>query len=249
MCLVVMAYRVHQRYALIVAANRDEFFDRPTTAAHFWPDRPHILAGRDELAGGTWLGISRYGRFAALTNHRDLRHPRPAGTSRGILLVHALERDVTIHDARDMAGLNLVHGPIDALRYLNNIDGTDIPLKVGVHGLSNDLLNTPWPKVRRARDLLNKALGVDGDLEEDLFSLLADDTPAPLEELPDTGVGAEWEHLLSPIRIRSPRYGTRCSTVLLVGYDGEIRFVERELASGEQVLQELKLVMPTMGPK
>lgn len=235
MCLITLAYKAHPHYPLIVAANRDEFLERPALPAHFWSDAPHILAGRDQRAGGTWLGITTTGRFAALTNYRDLRRPVVNGLSRGALVRTALEHDVLNVDPKHFDGYNLIYGPIGALRYTNNIAGTDAPLSAGIHGLSNHLLDTPWPKVVRARDAFARAIAVDEPSVEDLFALLRDPVPAADGELPDTGLDLPRERALSSAFIATEGYGTRCSTVVLVRADGEVRFEERTYAPQGEV--------------
>ncbi len=235
MCLIVLAHKVHPRYPLIVAANRDEFLDRPTSPLHVWASAPHILAGRDERAGGTWMGLSTTGRFAALTNYRDLRRPEVQGPSRGALVQHLLGEELGNADTSKYAGFNLIHGAFDALHYHSNITGDHAVLDPGIHGLSNHLLNTPWPKVQRAKAGMAEALLSEEPNVEHLFELLADREPAPDEALPDTGVGLAWERILGTIRIDAADYGTRCSSVVLVDTQGRARFVERTFApEGEQ---------------
>lgn len=245
MCLIVLAYRVHPRYPLIVAANRDEFLDRPALPAHFWTDAPHILAGRDLKAGGTWLGITSAGRFAALTNYRDLRVTAVSGRSRGALVRSALDGDLSEVDGRAFDGFNLLHGEVDALRYSNNIDGTDVALTPGIHGLSNHLLDTPWPKVVRARECFSEAIKAEEPPMEDLFALLSDPTRAPDHTLPDTGLDLERERALSSVLIATEGYGTRCSTVVMIGSDGAVRFAERTHASRNDVRYEFSLDLPS----
>lgn len=240
MCLIALAYKAHPRYPLIVAANRDEFLDRAADPAHYWAEHPIILAGRDLKAKGTWLGVTRLGRFAAVTNHRDLRRPAVHGPSRGLLVRDALLADPP-GDAAPMDGYNLLHGPMDALRYRSNITGVDSALAPGVHGLSNALLNTPWPKVRRAMARM-RSIASEADPEPDaLFGLLAETDQAQDAELPDTGLGVERERALSSIRIDMPGYGTRCSTVILVRFDGTVRFEERTWQTGQVVREQFRL--------
>ena len=227
MCLIAFSYKAHPRYPLIIAANRDEFHARPALPAQFWTDRPDILAGKDLQAGGTWLGISRSGRFAALTNHRDLRNPPKKGPSRGALVVRSLVSEEQVPDTSAFDGFNLIRGPIEALRYHSNVPGVDIPMPVGIHGISNHFLDTPWPKVVHARAAMEKALSASEPAIEDLFVLLADPSVAPDERLPDTGIGPEWERILSPAFIVAENYGTRCSTVIMVDHHGNVRFEER----------------------
>jgi uncharacterized protein with NRDE domain len=242
MCLIALAYRQHPRYPLVVMANRDEFLDREAEPAHFWADAPHVLAGRDLRAGGTWMGITRQGRFAALTNHRDLRRPLVEGPSRGQLVREALEQDIAPGTTATYAGLNLIHGTVDDLRYLNNITPHHQPLEPGIHGLSNALLNTPWPKVQRATQGMEEVLsGRQDQLIEALFELLSDEATAADEHLPDTGLGLPQERALSSIFIRTPGYGTRCSTVVLVDTNGRVHFQERSWPDGHRVVQEFNM--------
>ncbi len=243
MCLIALAYRVHPQYPLVLAANRDEFRARPAAPAHFWPDAPHVLAGRDLQAGGTWLGITRAGRFAALTNHRDLRRAPTNGPSRGALVRAALEQGIEPQDTGAYEGFNLLYGTLEALRYHSNINAVDEVLAPGVHGLSNALLNTPWPKVQRATARLRTLVGAESSRPdvEALFELLADEERAADAELPDTGLPLELERAVSSIFIPGERYGTRCSTVLLVGSDGRVHFEERTFPSGGSVREAFTL--------
>lgn len=242
MCLLVLAWDAHPRYRLVVAANRDEFHRRPTAPADFWPDRPDLLAGRDLEGGGTWLGVTRGGRFAALTNFREPGRHRGDAPSRGELVTgfliggHApldyLE-DLAPH-AASYNGFSLVVGAGGRLAHLSNRGPGPAPISPGVHGLSNHLLDTPWPKLIRSRDRLCELLARDQVEPSSLLDLLADREPPPDEELPDTGVGLELERLLAPPSVVSPTYGTRCSTALLVERAGTTCFVERSLdAAGE----------------
>ncbi len=228
MCLIAIAYHAHERYPLIVAANRDEFTDRPARPLHFWDDAPGILAGRDLKAGGTWMGVTSEGRFAAITNHRDLRRQPKAGPSRGLLVKQVLETGA-LPDISILEGFNLIHGHWRRLNYVNNVDGTAIELPEGVHGLSNAFLNTPWPKVERAKRAMQRIVQQEVPRMEDLFELLANEDRAADEELPETGIDREWERALSAVRIKAEGYGTRCSTVLLIDRKGRALIEERTL--------------------
>ena len=245
MCLLTFHWNQHPTHALILAANRDELYERPTAPAHFWDDAPHVLAGRDESAGGTWMGVTRTGRWAALTNVRalDIRDPKPDAPSRGHLVADFLtgtaspqEYMTAVSDRGDRYnGFNLLVGTLDACLYYSNHDGTVRTVSTGTHGLSNHLLDTPWPKVKRSTRRLRQAVETANGHAPDpegLLDLLDDRTPAPDHALPRTGVGLETERMLSPPFIESPDYGTRASTVLLLRRDGHVRFVEQTFVNG-----------------
>lgn len=236
MCLVLFAWRAHPRYELVLAANRDEFHDRPAEPAAFWPESPGVLAGRDLEAGGTWLGVTRDARFAALTNYRETaRTTGGPERSRGLLVNAWLAgAGEPLPAARELAGdgasyrgFNLLLGRPGELAYVSNRGGGPEPVAAGVHGLSNHLLDTDWPKVRAGRARLAAMLENETVDEEALFGLLADKQPVG-GALPE-GIAARLspENLARQVFIRSPVYGTRCSTVLLVDRAGGVRFKER----------------------
>jgi uncharacterized protein with NRDE domain len=235
MCLILMAYQQHPRYPLIIAANRDEFYDRPTERAAFWEESPELFAGRDLLRGGSWLGGTRAGRIAALTNYREPHQPDPRAPSRGELVSNFLKGALTPEqylarlqvEGPAYHGFNLIFGTPGCLYCYSNRSSHPVRIGPGIHGLSNHLLDTPWPKVVRGKEALAAALREDVLSREALFALLADRHPAPDPLLPDTGIGLEWERLLSPIFIASERYGTRSSSLLLVGSDGVVTLAER----------------------
>lgn len=235
MCLIVLAWRAHPRYRLIVAANRDEYFARPSAPAGFWDDSPPFLAGRDLEAGGTWLGITPQGRFAALTNYRNPVERRPLAPSRGALVSDFLAGtlgplkylEAVEKRAADYNGFSLLVGDATSLYFLSNRGGHIARVEPGVHGLSNHLLDTPWPKIVKSKAWLAARLDAPLDLEG-AFRLLDDRERAPNGALPDTGVSLELEERLSAIRIPAVAgYGTRCSTVLAFGKDGKVEFHER----------------------
>ena len=243
MCLIALAYQAHRQYPLIVAANRDEFKERPAERAHFWADAPDVLAGRDLRAGGTGLGISRQGRFAAITDYRDMRRMQPKGPSRGALVREALEQGIAVNRTTAYAGFNLIYGPADKLRYHNNIDGRDEAITPGIHGLSNAFMDTPWPKVVSAKQRLEGLLDrTESELVDGLFALLADDGQAPDDLLPDTGLPLELERSASSIFIQGEGYGTRCSTVVLVDRTGNVYFKERAVPGGSAVVERFEMV-------
>lgn len=232
MCLILVAWRAHPDYPLVVAANRDEFFKRRSASAEFWADPPNILAGRDLEAGGTWLGITRTGRFAALTNYRDPASHKSTAPSRGRLVADFLAGDTSIDayldslSPADYNGFNLLLGDRDRLVAFSNITMERHELAPGIYGLSNALLDTPWPKVGAGKAALSAALAALPD-EARLFQLLCNDSIHPDASLPATGVSLEWERLLSAAFIRGPAYGTRCSTVVKLGADRAASFDEQ----------------------
>ncbi|QVM91163.1 NRDE family protein [Pseudomonas entomophila] len=232
MCLIVFAWRPGTARPLIVAANRDEFHARPTQALAAWEDAPGVYAGRDLEAGGTWLGVGPQGRFAALTNIRDPRQPL-GPRSRGELVAAYLRGELGVEAYLDQvasrsgqySGFNLLVGDGQRLGYLHAREAGPRLLLPGVYGLSNAGLDTPWPKLVKARSGLEGLL--DSDDPRRLLALLADAQPAPDSELPETGVGLATEKLLSSVFIASQNYGTRASTVLIVDDQGRRRMIER----------------------
>jgi uncharacterized protein with NRDE domain len=236
MCIILFANGSHPRFPLIVAANRDEAYDRPASAAQFWKDHPLIFAGRDLSHGGTWLGLTSEGRFAAITNYRQAQRMRPAPRSRGELTLGYLSgsQDVASYLQQATArnteynGYSLIAGTPDRLYVLSNRASGVSPIPAGVHGLSNGLLNDPWPKVQQGVAVLRSLLDADeAQLTPTLFDLLTDSTPAPDDLLPSSGVALERERSRSAIFIPGETYGTRASTVVLVGIDGSVLFTER----------------------
>lgn len=241
MCIITFHYKQHPTYKLIVVANRDEFYERPTKALHFWDDEPNVLAGRDLKALGTWLGMTKEKRFAALTNFRDLKNERDDRKSRGEIVRNFLTSSVSpreyleeLHKESDeYNGFNVLVGSPDELYYYSNIQKEIVEISPGTHSISNHLLNTPWPKVKRAKEKLNSYVMNHEELDvEHLFHQLYDREIAHDDELPDTGVGIELERKLSPIFIQTENYGTRASTVILVNHDNETTFIERTFNSG-----------------
>jgi uncharacterized protein with NRDE domain len=239
MCIILVAWRAHPAYPLVVAANRDEFYSRPTAAARFWTDDRRVLAGRDLEGGGTWLGVTRSGRFACLTNYRDPGSQRDNANSRGHLVADFLTSRMGAETymknaaatAGEFNGYNLLVGDGDSLTWFSNVTGEGKLLPPGIYGVSNDLLDTPWPKVAAAKSALSSALAA---LPQDgkLFELLRDDTIHPDEALPRTGVSMEWERLLSAAFVRASGYGTRNSTLVTVDASGMILFDEQSWLEG-----------------
>lgn len=241
MCLILLGYHAHPNYPLIVAANRDEFHGRPTAPAAFWSDAPHVLAGQDEKAGGTWMGVTKQGRWAAITNYRDPSVRSDDAPSRGHLVADYLMQktppDEYVHDVAGQGerynGFNLLVGTLDKLMYYSNRGGAVRSLPHGVHGLSNHLLNTEWPKVERGKKKLQRVLEDGSDLDAERLIEILHDTETPDDErLPDTGVGLAGERLLSPMFIEGDNYGTRSSTVLLIDASHHVTYVERTFEEG-----------------
>ncbi len=239
MCLILLAWQAHPEFPLVVAANRDEFFARPTASAGFWEGVPTLLAGRDLQAGGTWMGYTRDGRFAALTNYRDPGQMRPDAESRGALVTDFLagsdppeaylDRIAGISSRYN--GFNLLVGDPRVLAWYSNVGGGRRVLDPGLYGVSNHLLDTPWPKLTSAKSALAEAL-VALPEEQALFDLLRDDGIHADELLPRTGVSLKWERILSSAFVRAPGYGTRSSTVLLVDRQGKVSYDEQTWLEG-----------------
>lgn len=240
MCLIVFANKVHPDYKLIFAANRDEFYNRPSEQAEFWSDHPDLLAGKDLQAGGTWLGITKQGKFAAITNYRDLKNYRVDAPSRGNLTLDYLINNISPVDyyskleptLNNFNGFNLLLGTVDELYYFSNeIDGLQ-KIEPGIHGFSNALLDTSWPKVEKSKQQLQNLINQNEIHPWEVIDILKNSTLAKDKELPDTGVGLELERMLSSIFIKSEKYGTRCSSVIMVDNDNNINFVEKFFFDG-----------------
>jgi uncharacterized protein with NRDE domain len=250
MCLILFAFQAHPDYPLVVAANRDEAYSRPAAPAAFWSDHPDVHGGRDLEMGGTWMGLTRGGRFAAVTNFRDGFPKGTAPRSRGELVGDFLTGTVTGHmhttttaaSGDDYAGFSLIAGNLQQLCYASNHGPHWNEIEPGVHGLSNHLLDTPWPKVVDGKRELAALL--DGDaraLPEKLLAMLADRAIAPENALPDTGVGVAREKQLGPKFIAvDDRYGTRASTVVLVHRNGEVLYRERSFGARGKFLNEVE---------
>ena len=237
MCLILFANEPNSRYRLVLAANRDEFYSRPTAPATFWQEAPDVLAGKDLRSGGSWMGVTRSGKVAAITNFRGPGKVWEDAPSRGKLvsdfLMSGESPDVFIDKLRPRAqtynGFNLLLGSEEGLWWYSNwYDEQPYMIDPGIHGLSNHLLDTSWPKVKRGkRALKHLVVGEKEITPEQVFSILEDRSPAADAELPDTGVGLELERVLSAPFIRTQDYGTRSSTVVLVECTGDLTFVER----------------------
>lgn len=250
MCLLVFAWRSHPDYPLILVANRDEFYTRRTRPASWWGQAVSLLAGHDEEAGGTWLGITRRGRFAALTNVRAPTERNPHAPSRGALVLSALQASqrggewLQAHAPKTAAynGFNLLVGDVlpsdsdteaSSLHYYSNrLEQPAQSLAPGIYGLSNGFLDTPWPKVTRAVGAFACTIAA-GVALEPLIRLMEPRDEARDSELPATGVPLDWERALSAIQIRANGYGTRTTTVLTVRSDSLVTYFERTFDSSD----------------
>ena len=234
MCLVLFAYQKDPRYPLVLCANRDEFYDRPTADASFWSKYPEVLAGKDLMHEGTWLGITKTGRWSALSNYREPHNTQMKPISRGVLV-----RDFLIgteppegyakmvqRQAQKFNGFNLLIGDVNQVVYISNRIENYRVLAPGLYGLSNHLLDTPWHKVARGKKALDCLLKANSVQTSDFLSILDDQTPADQDSF-NTGLPPERERLLSPIFIQSDKYGTRSSTVIQIDVNEQVTFVER----------------------
>ena len=256
MCIALIAHEAHALYPLIIAANRDEFHARPTLPAHWWPE--DILAGQDIVAGGTWMGVHRSGRVSVLTNFRDGTQRDPSARSRGELVVTSLVSQRTpqrllsdvLSSSEKYQGFTLITGRPGDLFYTSNRNWMVKRVPTGVSGLSNNFLDTPWPKVERAKERLRVALADPRVEPAALFDMLRDATPAVDNELPDTGVGIELERLLSSPFIIGGNYGTRSSSLLLIDRVGGVEFIERTFdLQGDQSGEELRFTFTAGRPE
>lgn len=241
MCLLAFQLQSHPKYKLVLMANRDEAYRRPTAPADFWSDYPNVLAGRDLEQMGTWLGVNTEGKVAALTNYRDFTRPETGKRSRGHIVSSYLQSDLSaqsfmeqLHTNRDdYAGCNVLAGSAEEMFYYSNIEQSIQHITHGTHGLSNALLDTPWPKVDKTKALLAEYLEQTTTIDPDvLFAMMQRAERFPTEQLPDTGVGEDLESLLSSIFIASKEYGTRCTTVLSIDSNDHVEFEERIYEKG-----------------
>ncbi len=257
MCLLAIAWNVHPRWRLVLAGNRDEFHARPTAALARWKDRPDVLAGRDLQSGGTWAGIDTQGRIAVVTNVRDpTAPPGPDVRSRGQLTAGFLagtaaaggQARIVADRAGDYAPFNLLLADATHCTFVGNHPRIRThALEPGVHGISNGDLDEPWPKVERLKRAMSAWLD-NGDADPSaLWQALADETRAADSDLPDTGVGLELERTLSPAFIRGPAYGTRASTLIAIGHDGEGWIGERRFGPDGRFEGETRLDTPPSG--
>jgi uncharacterized protein with NRDE domain len=240
MCLIVLSLGQHPEYPLVLVANRDEFHARPTREAHWWPDKPDVLGGRDLQAGGTWLALHRNGRFATVTNYRDAKPPSPRFRSRGYLVTDFLESDlapsayIETIDEDAYAGFNLIVGKAGEVEYLSNREEGSRDLGSGTYGLSNALLDGPWHKVESSKKKFSALVDSGNVNETSLMRLMNDQGKAPVSEVEKGDLNFETAHAVTAPFIVMPNYGTRCTTVALMDNDGNWRFTERRFDSAGQ---------------
>ena len=244
MCLVLIAYKAHPGYPLIIAANRDEFYQRPARDACFWDDHPQILGGRDLRHGGTWLAVDRRGRLAAVTNYREHSARKENLRSRGFLVTDFLFGNDPPEDyllvlagrVGEYDGFNIFAGDVSSLHFFGSYLKQPLRMHPGIHGISNGDLDYPWPKVSKGKQaLLEVVEGNDRIEPAPLFDVLLDREVPGDERLPDTGMGIKLERMLAPVFVTGGDYGTRSSTVLIVDSDRHVCFSERTFdADGEQ---------------
>ncbi|MGH8250742.1 MAG: NRDE family protein [Steroidobacteraceae bacterium] len=242
MCLIVFAWCAHPGHPFILAANRDEFHRRPASPLQWWPDRPQIAAGRDLQAGGTWLAASRSGRFATVANYRETLAAQPGERSRGALVTDFVTGSLgplafaASIDGERYAGFSLLTATPEAVAYASNRSDAPRLLASGVYGLSNAALDTPWPKVVKSRQRLRALVDQDAVTFATLFDLLADREPAGAADASDQDLPPEMARAVSAPFVVTPEYGTRCSTVFLLGVGGEAELSERRFdATGRMI--------------
>ncbi|THB63776.1 MAG: NRDE family protein [Gammaproteobacteria bacterium] len=252
MCLILLNYKRNSRYPLIIAANRDEFYDRSAKQAHFWEDCPNILAGRDNSAGGTWMGVGKNGRIAMLTNFRAPEDVRDTEKSRGELTAAFLSGNSKAADyltglrksRHEYNGYNIIFGTVKSLHYYSNKSDTYQCLSPGVYGLCNHFLDTPWWKVQRAKQRFEILTSLhnshSGNISiSELFMLLKDNTKSPDSQLPDTGIPQIFEKELSSIFVRMAEYGTRASTLCIYDREDTISYYERSFGKDGKIISDL----------
>ncbi|WP_417226977.1 NRDE family protein [Amphritea sp.] len=251
MCLILFAYNYHPDYKLILTANRDEFYSRPTRAMQYWPEQPELLAGQDLEQGGTWLGLTRHGRFSALTNHRNGLSQPQGQSSRGNLPLQFLLSDLSCNafieatDPHRFDGFNQLIDDGQQLCYLSNRATSLQPVPRGIHGISNAVFDTPWPKLVTAKQALKNSIDSDKFDADTLIKLMQNPATYPDELLPETGIALPLERRLSASFIRSENYGTRATTAILIRHNGVTEVVEQNYdAAGKTERNTFRFMAP-----
>ena len=241
MCLITFAFNAHPDYRFILTANRDEFYARPTSVAGWWEDHPQVFGGRDLHAMGTWMGIHKNGRFAAVTNYRDIKNTKSSTKTRGNLptdfLLSTDSPEVYASKVQkkghEYDGFNLIVFD-EEMAYAGNYSEDSCQLGFGIYGLSNALLDTPWPKVKKAKSAFEHLIQKNFKLE-DLIEMIDDSETAVDESLPNTGLDYDREKAFSAMRIRTPDYGTCCTTAVRIDYEGNVEFMEKSYPVGDRL--------------
>lgn len=247
MCLISLAWKAHPQHPLVLVANRDEFHARAAAPLAWWDDAPFVLAGRDLQEGGTWMGVSRSGRVAAVTNVRSPEAAIRKPLSRGRLVADFLKRDESAAafaaslegEAAAFGGYNLLLLDGTEVRYVSNLPRfVSRRVEPGVHTLSNAQLDTPWPKARMAQAAMEAYVAGDPVDDGRLIAAMASPEQAEASQLPNTGVSVDMERLLSSAFISTPAYGTRCTSLIRLDRSGEARFFERRFDAGGGIAGE-----------
>lgn len=246
MCLILLAKNYHSSFKFIIAANRDEFHSRPTAPASWWMNNT-VLSGIDLQGKGTWLGIDKYGRFTAITNYRDPSLVDNNRASRGELTHYFLKNKIDNNQFltklklsyRNYNPYNILFGNVNTTHHYSNISNNSTLLNDGIHGLSNHLMDSPWPKVIKSKNNLMNILKNDNFTTDDIFKILTNKEIVNDLELPKTGISPQMEKMLSPIFIQTPEYGTRCSTIILVDNDNITTFIERSYNNQGLITDEI----------
>ena len=249
MCLILFSYDTHPFYRMILAANRDEYYNRPTAPVSFLDHAPDVLGGLDLKHNCMWLGVTRTGRLAAITNFRDPGLEMSHAPSRGFLVKEFLlgkkspqsylQQIKSVGDRYN--GFNLLVGDRTDLFYYSNRGNGIQKIKPGTYGLSNHLMDTPWPKIAKGKGALKRLLESNEKIDtEDIFAMLKEGAIPPDDLLPNTGVDLDWERTLSPLFITSELYGTRSSSIVLIERGGDITFTERTFIADGTTSREEK---------
>jgi uncharacterized protein with NRDE domain len=252
MCLIIFGINITPEYKFIAAANRDEFYERPTVPMHLWEGEKGILAGKDLKEGGTWMGLNRGGKFAAITNFRDMSKIRDSAPSRGQIVLNYINGNYNdkefdeylINKGEEYNGFNLIYGTTDYLKYYSNETGIITELQEGrIYGLSNHLLDTEWHKLILGKEKFREAVAGNKVNKEKLFEMLNDNSRPSDDKLPGTGLSKELERLVSSVFIKSDTYGTRSSTIVLVNKKREVEIREKYYEEGNWKENEFKFTV------